>query len=54
MRPRTEIENDGKKRELLILEVLLDIRDIISKKEKVTRKPRTTKPKRKIRIKKEV
>jgi hypothetical protein len=52
MRARSEIEQDGKKRELLILEVLLDIRDelkdIQNKKEvkpKVIRKRRIAKKK---------
>jgi hypothetical protein len=31
MRKRYEIETDGKKRELLVLEVLLDIRDLLEK-----------------------
>jgi len=38
MRKRKDIEKDGKLRELLILEVLLDIRDILIKQTKKKKK----------------
>ena len=38
MRPRKEIEKDGTRKDELILEVLLDIRDILKKKETKKRK----------------
>jgi hypothetical protein len=40
MRKREEIENDGLKTDLIIKELLLDIRELLAKK---TRKPRKTK-----------
>ena len=38
MRKRSEVEQDGKRVELLTLEVLLDIRDILVKQNKKPRK----------------
>ncbi|MFA6271386.1 MAG: hypothetical protein WC657_09370 [Candidatus Paceibacterota bacterium] len=44
MRKRKDIEQDGKRTDLLILEVLLDIKDLLANqkpKQKRTRKPTT-------------
>ncbi len=38
LRERVEIEQDGKKRDLLVLEILLDIREILVKQNKKPRK----------------
>ncbi len=43
MRKREEIEKDGKRPEFLILEVLLDIRDLITKKTPVRQYKRRAK-----------
>jgi len=43
MRKRQDIESDGKRVDLLTLEVLLDIRDLLVKKEKKPREKRTIK-----------
>ena len=38
MRSRKEIEADGTRKDILTLEVLLDIRDLLQKQKKVTKK----------------
>jgi len=38
MRTKKEIEKDGTRKDILMLEVLLDIRDLLKKKEKKTKK----------------
>jgi len=42
MRPRKEIEQDGARKDILSLEVLLDIRDLINKAVKKRGRPRKT------------
>ncbi len=43
MRKREVIEKDGSRKDILSLEVLLDIRDLLIKEQKKTRKPRVKK-----------
>jgi len=38
MRSKNVIENDGTRKDILALEVLLDIRDLLKKQEKISRK----------------
>ena len=43
MRTRKEIEQDGSRKDILTLEVLLDIRDLLSKKEVKRGRPKKRK-----------
>ncbi len=43
MRSRKEIENDGSRKDILSLEVLLDIRDLLKKQVKINKSGRKNK-----------